>query len=362
MLSIRTQIDNSEKLQHVIRTQNMDGILISNPINRKYYSNFSGSNGWLFVLPQNKYIITDNRYFSQVKRECPDFQLVKPTLKEGKNLKATLKRLFSQLNFSGKLGIETGSLSVKQFEEFKKDFPTLTWVSIDEYPQKHRILKNEYEIAEVRKAVHIAQSAFMNIKEYLAPGSTEREISARLTYHMRMAGATKESFDIIVGAGTNGALPHARSSQKRLQEGEAVVIDWGALVESGYQSDMTRTIFIGHPHPRMQEIYNTVLEAQLKAIKALKPGIACGEVDRIAREHIENAGYGEYFGHGLGHGIGLETHEAPSLGRDQETLLEPGMVVTIEPGIYLEDLGGVRIEDMALITETGSEILTSLPK
>ena len=226
---------------------------------------------------------------------------------------------------------------------------------------KLRNIKDSHEIALIEQAVTIAEHSFEALKAHLKAGQTENEIAGLLVYEMRRRGASNASFDPIIAAGANGSLPHYRPGAVKMQNNSALLVDWGALF-SGYKSDLTRMIFMGDPPRKIREIYQIVLEAQEAAIAAIKPGAAGKKIDKIARDIITRAGFGKAFGHSLGHGVGRDIHEQVSLSQRSDVILKPGMVVTVEPGIYLPGIGGVRIEDDVLVTQTGCRVLSSLPK
>lgn len=349
------------KLCSKMKQENIDSVLITRGENRQYYSGFTGSNGWLVITGDSAFIITDGRYFEQVKREAPIFELVKAEQSYEKSTIEAMSVLVENHPVGKTMGYESSILSVAIYNELLKTLPKIEFTPFDNGIESTREIKEPPEIELIKKAVQIAQEGFRQVESKVKAGATERELSAELQYRMKLSGADKEAFDIIVAAGKNSALPHAKVSDYRLKEGDPVVIDWGAKV-GGYHSDMTRTLFVGKPSDKMREIYNTVFEAQRKALDVIGPGMSSGEVDAVAREYISSAGYGDYFVHGLGHGVGLAIHERPTVKKDDKTILKPGMVATVEPGIYVPDVGGVRIEDMILITTDGKEILTSLPK
>ena len=224
-----------------------------------------------------------------------------------------------------------------------------------------RLIKDNHELSILKEAADIADAAFKHILDYIKPGLMELDVANELEFFMRKSGATSSSFDIIVASGWRSALPHGVASNKVIEKGDFVTMDFGAL-HKGYVSDITRTIAVGEPSDKLKEIYDVVLESQLRAMDQIKPGLTGIQADAIARDYITEKGYGEYFGHSLGHGIGLEVHEGPGLSYRSETKLVPGMVVTVEPGIYLPSIGGVRIEDDTLITESGNETLTHSTK
>ena len=222
------------------------------------------------------------------------------------------------------------------------------------------MVKDREEVAEIRRAIDQAERAFTVLRASLRPEQTEKEVADNLEHQMRLFGAKRASFESIVAVGPRAALPHARPTSQRIGASDFVLVDWGA--DSLYKSDLTRVLVTGKIPPKLERIYGVVLKAQLRGIEAIRPGISCEEVDSAARKVIEDAGFGRNYGHGLGHGIGLDIHEGPRLGQGQKNILQPGMVVTVEPGIYLPGWGGVRIEDDVLVTKTGHEVLTSLPK
>jgi len=350
-----------KNLQEELKNKGLDWALVLQPENRRYYSGFTGSNGWLVITQQDKFIITDGRYFEQAAKEAPLFELIKTSSSQGKDLMAALVDFAPRL--PGKtVGFEASTVSYKQYKSMTEKLPGFKFVEADKTIESFRYYKDNSELASIREAIRLAEDAFKLIEDRIKPGITERELAAELEYQMKLAGSRKESFDTIVAFGPNAALPHAQPSDYVLVPGEPITVDWGAMTTDGYLSDMTRTFFIGEPNPEMLKVYRTVMEAQLAALDAMKPGMTTNEVDAVAREHIKKAGYGEFFSHGLGHGVGLAIHESPTLKEGGDEVLRPGMVVTVEPGIYMPGKGGVRIEDMVLITESGKEILTSLPK
>lgn len=349
-----------KKLQQKLVDEAMDSFLILNPENRLYYSGFSGSNGWLIVTREKSYLITDGRYFEQVRRESPHCQLVKAVQSYSDSSLQALIDMDGEGLLGEGVGFESCSMTVNLYNKIKKSLPDVELLPADDLIETPRDFKDSREIDLIRHAVKVAEEGFRHIEGLIVPGNTERQLAAQLQYQMKLAGADKEAFDIIVASGENSALPHAQVSDRVLKEGDPLVIDWGAKVD-GYHSDMTRTLFVGEPGDKMREIYHVVLQAHNKAIEAIGPGKITGDIDAIARGIIEEAGYGEYFGHGLGHGVGLQIHENPRLKKDEDAILKPGMAVTVEPGIYIPGLGGVRIEDLVVITPEGREILTSLP-
>jgi len=343
-----------DKLRKAMAEAKLDGFFINSPENRRYFSGFTGSEGYLLITHTQSYLLTDFRYLEQAAGQAKEFEIVKiqnEPFEELTNLASGLRRL----------GLEGDVLSYVQYEAMKKALPDVELVSTPELLISLRAVKDEAEIELIKKAVAIADDAFGEIINTLREGQSEEEISLTLEFLMRKAGASGRSFDFIVASGERSSLPHGVASAKRIQRGEFVTLDFGAIYQ-GYCSDITRTVVIGEPDDKQVHIYNIVLQAQLIGIDAVKPGRSGREVDHEVRQFIKEAGYGDYFGHGLGHSVGLAIHERPRLNPREEKLLEPGMIVTVEPGIYIPNWGGVRIEDMVLVTDSGCEVLTKSPK
>jgi Xaa-Pro aminopeptidase len=352
-----------EKLKSDIQNNDLDGVIIFSSQNRRYYSGFSGSNGWLLISPKHgQHIFTDGRYYEQALKESPHFKLNRLRSEDGKDIVTGFIRFMKEHFHTGRLGYEGNTLTVKQYQKLIAELPNILLEPTDDLISSLRVIKEPEEIEEIKKAVYQAETAFKQIEEKIKPGISERELGAELEYRMKLAGAKKTSFEPIVASGVNSSFPHARPSDKILVEGDPVTFDWGAETDKGYCSDMTRTLFIGKPDDTMLEVYRVVLDSQLAVLDKIGQGMTTGQADEIARKIITDAGYGEYFSHGLGHGLGIAVHEAPTVRNEDNTVLEPGMVVTVEPGIYIPGKGGVRIEDLVLITKDGCEVLTSLPK
>lgn len=259
------------------------------------------------------------------------------------------------------LGFEGSALSFDTHAKFKKALPGLKLKPASSIMKKLRIRKDAFEIARIRESAAILDRGFEAARKLIGPGSVERDAALKIEIEMRKAGADGLAFDTIIASGERGALPHGKASGKKVKKGELVVVDMGALL-NGYHSDETRTFCVGKATKLQREIYGVVKDAQARAIEAIRPGVDAAEVDRAARAYIDKAGYGKYFGHGTGHGVGLEIHESPNVSPLSSEILEEGMVITVEPGIYIPGWGGVRIEDMAVVTKDGFEILTKTPK
>lgn len=331
-----------------------EGVLISKPENKLYLSGFTGSFGYVLYYGSNKEFITDFRYDKQAKEQCEgfDIKLVNKTYRVFEYIK--------DLDIDT-LYIEKNHVTVDFLENLEDISGISTFKACDAIISQSRMIKSEEELRKMRKAQSIADDAFDHILKFIKAGVTEREIAAELEYQMVRKGASGKSFNTIVASGLRSSMPHGVATDKIVNEGDFITMDFGCVFE-GYSSDMTRTVVLGKASEKQKEIYNIVLEAQLKAFELMKPGAKCSEVDSLARNVIESYGYGEYFGHGLGHGVGLEVHEMPYLSKESADVLKSGMVVTNEPGIYINDFGGVRIEDIIYINESGYDILSRSTK
>lgn len=327
----------------------MDSMLITSTINMRYFSGFTGDSGFLIITKKARILYTDFRYTIQAKEQTGGVfeihDIKEANMTAAQIISETLEKLGCR-----HCGYEDETMSVAQFSEYSKVKCTLGAAS--KIISSIRCIKTQDEIDKIVKAQLIAESAFKRVVEMMAPGMSERDIAIELDYFMKKEGADEPSFDTIIASGPNGALCHAIPSDRKLQRGDLVVMDFGAKYQ-GYCSDMTRTVAIGEPCEELKKIYRIVQEAQILTLRAVRPGITGKSLDAIARECIKARGYGECFGHSLGHGFGLEVHEAPSASPTSNTVFQPGMTITVEPGIYIEGLGGVRIEDCVIVTENG---------
>lgn len=342
------------KLRTKMTSEKLDAFLCMRPENRRYLSGFTGSAGMLLITQDQAFLLTDFRYLEQAAAQAPEFQVVKI----GNEPFKTLAELDQGIEV---LGFEGDFVTFEEYGKLEQNFARTRLVSRPELVNHLRSVKEPSEIELIREAVRIADDAFSEILQFISVGQTEAEIALHLEFSMRQAGASGPSFDFIAASGWRSAMPHGVASSKKVQQGEFLTLDYGAIYQ-GYCSDITRTVCLGEPDEKQRALYDTVLAANRAGIAAVRPGLTGKEVDAAARKLIEDAGYGEYFGHGLGHSVGLAIHEGPNLSPREERVLEPGMVVTVEPGIYLPDYGGVRIEDMVLVTEQGCEVLTKAPK
>lgn len=343
-----------KQVRQRIQEQGCQAFISSNMVSRRYLTNFTGSAGFVWIDEKNQILITDFRYTEQAQEQSPEWQIIQDS-----DPLTKIAALAKEYNVS-KVAFESEYVTVDQFSQWESR------LGVDLIPTKdlildYRMVKTVEEIELITKAVQITDEAFANTLPLIKPGVQEMEIALELEYQMKKLGASGLAFDAIVASGPRGALPHATPGQRKFTHGDFIVMDFGCSYQ-GYCSDMTRTLLIGEPSDKHLAVYNLVLKAQLAGLAGVKPGRTGQEVDQIARDIISEAGYGDNFGHSLGHGVGLEIHEEPRLSKTGEHVLKPGMVVTVEPGVYLSGWGGVRIEDLVVVTETGCRILTATPK
>lgn len=348
-----------KKLRSSLRRLKADGLLVTNFINVTYLTGFTGDDSYLLVTQDDAVLVSDMRYTTQLEQECPELKTV--IRAPGQQMLPTTVEVI-QKHRIGRLAVESASIALGLYESLKSELGKAEVVGSDRLVETLRMVKDKEEIEETRLAGVQAAKAFQVARAMITPKTTEREIAAELEYQARRFGGKGLSFEPIVAVGERSALPHGRATDKRVEESDFLLIDWGVVCET-YVSDLTRMVVTGKLSPKFSKLYQIVLDAQLAGIEAIKPGVSCEAVDEAARKVITKAGYGDKFGHGLGHGTGLEVHEAPRLAKGQkDVLLEPGMIVTVEPGIYFPEWGGIRIEDDVLVTKTGHEVLTSVPK
>jgi Xaa-Pro aminopeptidase len=346
------------KLRKVMVKADVSAILVSNQINRNYLSGFTGTDCIVLVTQTKALFITDFRYTQQAKKQVLGFKII-----ERPNTKGALQVAIESAKDLRikKLGFESSHLSYQEYEQIRKWGKGIRFIPTLSLVEKIRLIKDDKELSLITKSQNISTQAFKYCLSKIKLGMTEKEIALIYEEKARRLGADTVAFDTIVASSWRSALPHGVASEKKIKKGELLTIDFG-VVHKQYNSDCTRTFILGTPTRKQKEIYQVTLEAQLAALDAVKPGASCKEIDIIARNIITKAGYGKYFGHGLGHGVGMEIHEGPRLSQAANATLEPGMVVTVEPGIYLENIGGVRIEDLVIVTKTGHRVLTTFPK
>lgn len=343
----------SKSVQDVLEALDIDAILVTDPYNMRYISGFRGGEGTLYISKTSTVLITDSRYTEAAGKES------RFTVEEcsQRNKTTDILRKYMEAESVGSLGYEDESMICRTFHELQKELPAVgTWIPLGNELKKLRQIKTEEELNYLRQAERIGDMAFGKILDVIRPGMTELEIRAELEYQMMKCGAEGTSFDTIVASGLHSSMPHAIPSEKKIELGDFITMDFGCRYH-GYCSDMTRTIVVGKASDRQKEIYHLVLKANRVTESLLHAGMVCKEVDKIARDIIQDAGYGEYFGHGLGHSVGLEIHESPACNMRDTSILEPNMLMTVEPGIYVPGFGGVRIEDMVIIKKDGIENL-----
>ncbi|MFO7772854.1 MAG: Xaa-Pro peptidase family protein [Dehalococcoidia bacterium] len=349
-----------QKLQASLAEKGLDGLLLSRPENLRYLSGFTGSSGWLFISGQHTILATDFRYVQQARGESPGFEIIRTK----RELGDWFPGLVSDLGWH-KLGFEADCVTYDSYQKLSQAIETrqvnLELVPTSGLVEHLRSIKEPEELELITKAVALADAAFEEAKAVIRPGITEKEAAWEIERLLRREGSEGTPFEIIVASGPNSALPHARPTEKTICAGEPVLLDMGARI-SGYCSDLSRTLFVGEADKTLREIYDIVLKAQTTAIEGVGSGMKASQADKLARSVIEQAGYGDDFGHGLGHGVGLAVHEFPALGPASSDSLADGMVFTIEPGIYLPGQGGVRIEDMVVLENGKARVLTRAGK
>ena len=336
-----------------------DAAIVTSPDNRRYLTGFPSSDGVVVITAQQSYFLTDFRYFEAAQKQVKNCRVEELT-----RLEDSLSEIVRRHGIKNVL-MENASLTLAEAGAYRRILrgcgaDTVEDTTLDRLIRGLRAIKTPQEIQKIKDAQKITDDSFTHILPFLREGATEREIALEIEFYMRKSGADGVSFDLIVVSGANGSLCHGVPSEKRIERGDFVTMDIGALLD-GYHSDMTRTVAVGCVSEEQRRVYNTVLAAQLAAIEKAAPGVVCSEVDRAARDLIDRD-YPGTFGHGTGHGVGVEIHEWPNFSPRCEEVLRPGMVVTVEPGIYLAGRFGVRIEDMIHVTETGVENLTASPK
>jgi len=345
-----------ENLRSRMASANIDAVLVTKRVNYMYLSGFTGTAAILFISRERAALLTDFRYVEQAAMQAPDYETVRYVTDQY----GEINRLVESEGIK-RLAFEDCHLSYKQYMQYSEKLKVDEFVPLGGMIEELRSVKDETEISLIRKAVDIADEAFSHILGVIRPGITELDIADELERHMKRLGAEGPSFETIVASGKRASMPHGVASEKKIEYGDVVTLDFGAVYK-GYCSDITRTVFVGKPGEELEKIYRIVLEANRRGLEAVRNGILAKEADSAAREFIKEAGYGDNFGHGLGHGVGLEIHEDPTLSFRGDIVLKDGMVVTVEPGIYVADLGGVRIEDVAVVNGDNALVLTKSPK
>ncbi len=353
------------RLRKIIKAHKIDALLVTTEKNVTYLSGFSGDSTWFLITPDSETLISDFRYITQLREECPGVPTYIRTSKTG--MIHALKEVLKGTPIE-QLGIEGHTLALNVYRELEHELENVSLIEVNWQIERLRAVKDQTEIAEIREAVRLAEKGFEVLKAILTPDCTEEFLYFELEHSIRKFGGAGVSFHPIIAVGDRAAMPHYRPGKLTISQSPILLVDWGAQTHAGYKSDLTRTLLTNPSTKKFKDIkkfekvYKTVLESQLLAIEKIAPGVSCREIDSISRDYIKKAGYGKYFDHGLGHGFGLDIHELPRFSQGSDALLEPGMVVTVEPGIYLPGWGGVRIEDDILVTKNGCEVLSSVPK
>jgi Xaa-Pro aminopeptidase len=353
-MMMRPEQRRISRLRLQMKNHDISSLLISRREDVRYLSGFTGSAGSLLITASRSFLVTDFRYQLQARLETKGCTI----LIQKKDIVAALYEAAERLNVD-EIWFDESAVTVQERKKLRK--LGLVLKGHEDIVGVLRVQKDGHEIKSLNVAIRRAEQAFRDLKRYIKPGAREQELGLRLEFGMRENGSRKVAFDTIVASGANGAMPHASVTNRRIRKGDLVTFDFGAEA-NGYYSDITRTICVGRPSARQQEIHDLVLKAQAAAIKSIRPGISCKSVDDAARTIIQSAGHGKHFGHGTGHGVGLMVHEGPVISPRSKDQVETDMVFTVEPGVYLPGWGGVRIEDMVLVTRTGGKLLTSLPR
>jgi Xaa-Pro aminopeptidase len=344
-----------QRLVRFFEEHDLDLLLIEHPVNLRYLSGFSGSEGALLLTPEGGWFVCDSRYTIQAAKEVAGLTVVEHAQRQ-EGITDLIRQAGGQ-----RVGFEAAHTTVSQHQGLLARLPGVLLQAVGPELDTVRNCKDIDELKQLSRVAELASASLEALLPLIRPGMVESELALQLEFEMRRSGADGRGFDFIVASGVRGAMPHGRASDKQIRSGELVTIDFGA-VQDGYHSDETVTVAVGSISDRQQRIYETVREAHDRAIEAVKPGISCRDLDAVARDYIKGQGFGDYFGHGLGHGIGLDVHEKPVISPRSEAMVEEGMVFTIEPGIYVPGFGGVRIEDTVAVTADGCCLLTKVPK
>lgn len=345
-----------DRLRQEMAQSGLEAFVVTQGPHLIYVTGFSGSAGVGVVTASECFVITDFRYFTQVASQSPQSTLIKQT--DGETLSGKTAALLNELAVK-RIGYEEDFVTAAQLRHWREGVAA-EWVATSGVVERISLVRDEEEIARMRQAAHITSQAVTEVLALVEPGMSEIEIAGEIEYRFRRHGGTGLAFDTIVATGPHSALPHHRSGPRKWQRDEFLLIDCGSMYDF-YCSDSTRTVVMGQPSPEMEKIWHLVRDAQLAALAAVKPGVRASDLDEVARGIIRAAGYGDYFGHGLGHGVGPKVHTDPRLNKQNSQPLLAGMVITIEPGIYLPGKGGVRLEELIVVRDEGAEILTHIP-
>ncbi len=351
--------ERRDRLKTRLFTDGVDAIVVSKPQNVTYLTGFSGDSSYLVLGRDKVVLVSDGRFTTQIAEECPglDTSIRRTT---GVPMADALAKVIGRMRIR-RLAYEATAMTVAELADVAKALPKVSLVGWGGAVETLRMIKDADEVAAIREAIGFAETAFIRLRATIRPGDTEKEIADRLELLVRQAGAERTSFETIVAVGPRAAMAHARPGSARLTDGSPLLVDWGAAGRH-YKSDLTRVLVLNRIPAKLEAVYKVVLKAQQQAISKIRPGVWAKAVDSAARRSIEQSGFGRLFTHSTGHGLGMEVHEAPGLKTKSDAILQPGMVVTVEPGVYLRGWGGVRIEDDVLVTPDGCEVLSALPK
>jgi Xaa-Pro aminopeptidase len=340
----------------ILQSRGLDAILFTSLENIRYLCGFTGSDGALLLTPADCFFLCDSRYWTQAEQEVRTSRII--------HYKKKIEGISSLLLEFGlrHVGFEAASLTFSFYQALKEKLGDQgELIPLDEEMKSLRVLKDDDEVSIMKSAIDISTKAFRHILDFMRDGAVESDIAFEMECFMKKKGSDGVAFDTIIASGKRSALPHGKAGPKRIEKGDLILVDFGSAYQ-GYHSDETCTLSLGQPSPEQKKIHQIVKDAHDKAIEKVRPGVPIKEIDATARDYIRDRGYGDYFGHGLGHGVGLAVHEEPGVTGESKGVIEEGMVFTIEPGIYIPDWGGVRLEDMILVTSDGAEVLTNLPK
>jgi Xaa-Pro aminopeptidase len=342
-----------DRAREAMADKGLPALLITNRDNVGWISGFTGSSGFVLLTPDRALFATDSRYWTQADRECRGFEQVRLATSAPDEIAEVLASLQTKA-----IGFESAHLTHRMHQVYREKLPThIDFVPTDRLIDDLRLVKDSEEIALIEAACGVADRAWSHIQAFLKPGAVERDVMLELEWYMRKQERAEVAFDTIVASGPRSALPHGRAAERAMQSGDFVTLDFGARLD-GYNSDITRTVLLGEPTAEQRKVYDTVHATLDRSIAAIRPGATGKDVDAVAREFIKAAGYGDYFGHGLGHSLGRAVHDGPALSTRSDITLAAGMVMTVEPGIYIPEWGGVRIEHDVVVTENGNRVLT----
>jgi Xaa-Pro aminopeptidase len=349
-------VNRLKNIRNKMASADIGAVLVTKRVNYMYLSGFTGTSAILFISRERAVLLTDFRYVEQAACQAPDYEIIRYEADQFEEINRLLENEAIK-----RLAFEDSHLSYSQYTKYSEKLKVNEFIPLGGMIEELRCIKDPAEIDLIKQAVGIADEVFLKALDIIRPGITEMELADEMEYQMKRLGAEGPSFETIAASGRRASMPHGVASEKKIEYGDVITLDFGAIYK-GYCSDITRTVFLGKPHEELEKIFRIVLDANQKGLAAVTSGIPAKEADLIVRDFIRQKGYGDNFGHGLGHGVGLEIHEDPSLSFKSDMVLRDNMVVTVEPGIYIPDLGGVRIEDMVVVSGDAALVLTKSPK